>query len=121
MGIVGAPGGLRPYNVVYRSNAMSAMTTSTTTTPNTGSFSGKTSIKAVDRGTGAIYNLSPTVNQSFRVDVTDQAEPSNGSSADTYALRVWTTTGNYKVIGTYSAGGANTAQVPLQGGNVQVK
>lgn len=121
MGIVGAPSGARPYNVVFKSNAMSAMTTSATTTPKTGSFSGKTSIKAVDRTTGAMYNLSPTVNQSFQVDVTDNDGASAGTSPDMYAFRVWTSTGNYKVVGTYSAGGANTSQVPLQGGNVQVR
>jgi hypothetical protein len=121
MGIVGAPSGARPYNVIFKSNSMAAMTTSATTMPKTGSFSGKTSIKAVDRTTGTMYNLSPTVNQSFQVDVTDNDDAAAATIPDTYALRVWTTTGNYKVIGTYSAGGANTAQVPLQGGNVQVR
>jgi hypothetical protein len=100
---------------------MSAMTSKATTTPKTASFSGKNTIKAVDRLTGATYNLSGTINYNFQVDITDKSEPSSQTNPDTYALRVWTTTGNYKVIGTYSSTGANTAQAPLQGGNLQVK
>jgi MBG domain (YGX type)/Carboxypeptidase regulatory-like domain/Bacterial Ig-like domain (group 3) len=116
LGIAGAPAGVRSYNIIFKSNSMSAMT-STTTAPLTAQFTGKNTIKAVDRLTGLTYSLSGAINYNFQVDVTDNED----SSPDTYALRVWTTTGNYKVVGTYLPSGLNTAQVALQGGNIQVK
>jgi hypothetical protein len=100
---------------------MSGMTSTTNTTPKTARFTGRNTVKAIDRLTGTTYSLSGTINYNFQVDVTDAGEPSSVTNPDKYAMRVWTTTGDYKVIGAYGTNGANTAQVPLQGGNLQVK
>jgi hypothetical protein len=84
--------------------------------PCTAEFTGKNTVTAVDRVTGVAYSLGG--NYSFQVDVTDNGEP--GSSAattpDTYAIRVWTSSG-----GTYYQLGTPTSQVPLNGGNIQVR
>jgi hypothetical protein len=111
----GAPAGLRDYNLVVKSNAMTAMQLNSTATPATGTFTGKTNVMAVDRITGIAYNISAGLNLQFQVDVTDQGEPSTWNNPDKYALRVWNTTGDFKVVGT------KTAQLPLGGGNIQVK
>jgi hypothetical protein len=59
-------------------------------------------------------------NFQFQADVVDNGE-GNQASADRFGLRVWTTTGDYKVVGTYDAAGTNTGTVPFEGGNIQVK
>jgi len=97
---------------------MSALTQKCTTmTPKicTATFTGKATITAVNRSAGIAYSLGG--NYQFQVDVTDNGEP--GSSAtpapDTYAIRVWNTTGTYYQLGT------PTAQLNIQGGNIQVR
>ena len=111
----GAPAGLRDYNIVVKSNALTAMQLDSTATPATGTFTGKTNVMAVDRITGIAYNIGAGLNLQFQVDVTDQSESSASNNPDKYALRVWNTTGDFKVAGT------KTAQLPLGGGNIQVK
>ncbi len=72
----------------------------------------------MDRETGVTFNPGGTY--SFQVDVTDKGEPGSGpnvTTPDTYAFRIWdTTTGQ-----TYYQVGTPTAQVNINGGNVQVK
>lgn len=111
-------GGFLPtgeYNWVIKSNAMGALTQNcTTTTPKvrTATFTGKATITAVDRATGIAYSLGG--GYQFQVDVTDKGEP--GAGVDTYALRLWVTaTGSYYQLGTA------TAQVTINGGNIQVR
>jgi hypothetical protein len=120
---VGAPAGLRDYNFVVKGNSLSSLQLSTTTNPKTASFTGKSNITAVDRLTGVAYSLGG--NYQYQVDVTDRGEPGSGvANPDTYAIRVFDTSGNVIVIGTYSLNSGsfvNTAQVNIMGGNIQVK
>ena len=69
----------------------------------------------MNRSTGSAYNLGG--NQQFQVDVTDNGEPgsSNTPAPDTYALRVWSSSGTYYQLG------APTAQLKIAGGNIQVR
>lgn len=115
----GAPAGVRSYNLIFKSNAMTAMTSKTTTTPKTATFSGRNTIKAVDRLTGQTYDISAGTAYSFQVDVTDRGDAAG--TPDSYAMRVWSAGGVFKTVGSYSASGANTAQVNLGGGNLQIK
>jgi hypothetical protein len=118
----GAPAGLREYNIIYKSNVMSALQTSAATSPKTAMFTGKNNIRAVDRLTGMTYDITGGINYQFQVDVTDRSESGSSSEGfDSYAFRVWSVSGNYKVIGTYGSNGTNTSQVSLTGGNLQVK
>jgi hypothetical protein len=111
--------GLRDYNWIVKSNAMTALNQAcTTTTPVVcnATFTGKSTVTAVDRITGVAYSLGG--NYQFEVDVTDNGEPGSKSAVipDTYAIRVWTTT-----TGTYYQLGAPKVQVALNGGNIQVR
>lgn len=117
----GAPAGIRAYNLIAKSNAMSAMLINSTTTPKTSTFTGKNNLWAVDRVTGISYNIGGGLGLQFEVDATDTDNTSNSTNPDLYALRLWNTTGNYKVVGTYASSGANTSQIALGGGNIQVK
>jgi hypothetical protein len=106
------------YNWIVKANSMTALSQSCTTTlPKIckATFTGKSNITAINRATGLAYSLGG--NRSFQVDVTDAAEPgsSPGSGPDTYAIRVWDSTGTYYQFGT------PTAQIPLNGGNIQVR
>jgi hypothetical protein len=106
------------YNWIIKSNAMSALTqTCSTTTPKicTATFTGKANITAVNRDTGAAFSLGG--NYQFQVDVTDNGEPgaSNTPAPDTYAIRIWNTTGTYYQLG------APNAQQKIDGGNIQVR
>jgi hypothetical protein len=107
------------YNWIIKSNAMSGLTQScTTTTPKvcTASFEGKNNITAVNRTTGVSYSLGGNYN--FHVDVTDNSEPgsSPGAGPDTYTIRVWDgTTGTYYMLPGFPT------QVKIDGGNVQVR
>jgi hypothetical protein len=78
-------------------------------------FTGKSNITAVNRTTGVAYSLGG--NRSFQVDVTDASEPgsSPGAGPDAYAIRVWDSSGTYYQFGTPAA------QIPLSGGNIQVR
>jgi hypothetical protein len=115
------PGG--DYNWIIKSNAMTALNVtgvsgkcpSTTGTPCTATFTGKSTITAVNRATGTAYSLGG--NNQFQVWVTDNSEPGSkaATTPDTYALRVWDSTGTY-----YQLGDAN-AQLQLAGGNIQVR
>jgi hypothetical protein len=107
------------YNWIIKSNAMTGLTqTCTATTPKvcTATFSGKNNITAVNRATGVATSLGGAY--SFQVDVTDAREPgsSPGAGPDSYAIRVWKDT-----TGTYYQLGAPTAQLPIDGGNIQVR
>ena len=108
------------YNWIIKSNSWSGggLTQScTTTTPLVckASFSGKDTVVAVSRTTGAMYSLGGNYN--YQVDVTDNAEPgsSPGNGPDTYAIRIWSSTGTVHQVGT------PTAQLAIGGGNIQVK
>ena len=110
--------GLRDYNWIIKSNAMGALTQACTTTlPRIckATFTGKSTITAVDRVTGIAYGLGG--NYQFQVDVTDNGEPgsSPGVGPDTYAIRVWNSTGTCYQLGTPAA------QVKINGGNIQVR
>jgi hypothetical protein len=115
----GAPAGLRDYDIIMKSNSMSALALMNTTTPATAMFTGKNNVFAIDRLTGASYNIGGGLGLQFQVDVTDNGNGAN--SGDSYALRVWNTSGTYKQVGGYTPSGANTSQVTLGGGNLQVK
>lgn len=119
----GAPAGLRDYNFVIKGNTITSLQLSTTTNPKTAMFTGKANITAIDRLTGLAYSLGG--NYQYQVDITDKGEPGSGvTNPDTYAVRVFTTTGNVIVVGTYTPSNGsfvNTAQVNIMGGNIQVK
>ena len=107
------------YNWIIKSNAMSSLNqTCTTTTPKVckASFEGKNNITAVNRTTGVAYSLGGNYN--FHVDVTDNSEPgsSPGAGPDTYTIRVWDGT-----TGTYYALPGFPTQVKIDGGNIQVR
>jgi hypothetical protein len=114
----GAPAGVRDYDIIIKSNALSAMSLDKTVTPATGVFTGKNNVFAIDRLTGLSYNIAAGQGLQFEVDLTDAG---NGAAGDTYALRVWNNTGTYKAVGGYTASGKNTGQVAIGGGNLQVK
>ena len=106
------------YNWIIKSNAMNQLTQSCTTTlPKVckATFTGKSNVNAVNRATGLGYGLGGK--RQFQVDVTDNGEPGASSSAtpDTYAIKVWDTTGTYYQLG------SPTAQLALNGGNIQVR
>jgi hypothetical protein len=119
--IANPSGGFLPagsYNWIIKSNSMTGLAQSCTdTTPKvcTATFTGKSNITAVNRLTGVAYSLGG--NRSFQVDVTDNGEPGAKVAPvpDTYAIRVWESSGTYYQLGT------PTAQRNLEGGNVQVR
>jgi N-acetylneuraminic acid mutarotase len=117
--------GLREYNWIIKSNATGGLVLScTNSTPKvcTSTFTGKSTITAVDRLTGTAYSQGGNFN--YQVDLTDNGEPGASIPPDRYATRIWDSTGNYYVLGSYgpdNTGTTNTAQVPILGGNVQVK
>ena len=119
--VVNPAGGYLPagaYNWIVKSNVMDQLTQSCTlTTPKicSATFTGKSNITAVNRVTGVAYSLGG--NRQFQVDVTDKGEPGSSSATtpDTYAIRVWDLSGTYYQLGT------TTAQVALNGGNLQVR
>ena len=114
-------GGFLPaggYNWIIKSNAMTGLTQKCpvgSTVGCTATFTGKSTISAVNRLTGVSYSLGG--NNQFQVDVTDNGEPGSSSSTtpDTYALRVW------DVAGTYYRLATPTTQLGLKGGNIQVR
>ncbi len=115
-------GGFLPageYNWIIKSNAMTGLNqTCTTTTPKVckATFTGKSNITAVNRATGLAFSLGG--NYQFQVDVTDNSEPgsSPGAGPDSYAIRVWdTSTGTYYQLGT------PIGQLLINGGNIQVR
>jgi hypothetical protein len=81
----------------------------------TSTFTGKANITAVSRTTGLAYSLGG--NELFQVDVTDNGEPGSSSSTtpDTYAIKVWDSSGTYYQLG------SPTGQIALNGGNIQVR
>jgi Bacterial Ig domain/Bacterial cadherin-like domain len=106
------------YNWIIKANSMTALTQScNNATPKvcTATFTGKSNVTAVNRTTGIAYSLGG--NRSFQVDVTDASEPgsSPGSGPDSYAIRVWDSAGTYYQFGTQAA------QIPITGGNIQVR
>ena len=56
-------------------------------------------------------------NMQYQVDVTDNGEPgaSSAPTPDTYAIKVYDSSGTYYQLG------SPTAQVALNGGNIQVR
>jgi hypothetical protein len=106
------------YNWIIKANVMDALTQwcpSGTTVGCTATFTGKSNVTAVNRATGVAYSLGG--NRQFQVDVTDNGEPGSKSApvADTYALKVWETSGTYYQVA------APAAQRALEGGNIQVR
>jgi hypothetical protein len=121
MGISTAPNDTREYNWIIKSNAMTGLmlTNCTTTTPRVctnSTFSGKSTVTAVDRKTGIAYSLGG--NYAFQVNVTDNGEP---GTSDKYALRVMDGSTMYVVVGGYDANGTNMDQVVLGGGNIKIQ
>jgi hypothetical protein len=106
------------YNWIIKANVMDALSQkcpSGTTVGCTASFTGKSNVSAVNRATGIAYSLGG--NRQFQVDVTDNGEPGSKTATlpDSYALKVWETTGTYYQVAT------PTAQRALEGGNIQVR
>ena len=106
------------YNWIIKSNSMTGLTQKCpigTLVDCTATFAGKSTITAENRATGVSYSLGG--NNPFQVDVTDKGEPGSSSSTtpDTYALKVSDSSGPYYVLG------KPTAQVALNGGNIQVR
>jgi hypothetical protein len=106
------------YNWIVKSNAMTQLSQTCTTTKPTickATFTGKANITAVNRATGIAYSLGG--NLQFQVDVTDNGEPgaSSATTPDTYAIKVWDSSGTSYQLG------SPTAQIPLSGGNIQVR
>jgi hypothetical protein len=114
-------GGFLPagqYNWIIKSNSMTGLVQKCTTTlPKIcdATFTGKSNVTAVNRTTGVAYSLGG--NRQFQVDVTDNGEPGASSSTtpDTYAIRVWDSSGTYYQLGTPAV------QRALEGGNIQVR
>ncbi len=108
------------YNWIIKSNLMTGLSQSggapcPTNVICKSTFTGKSTITAVNRQTGLAYSLGG--NNSFQVDVTDKGEPGASSSTtpDTYAIWVWNSNGTcYRL-------GAADAQRALEGGNIQVR
>ena len=119
--VVNPAGGFLPageYNWIIKSNAMTQLTQSCTTTLPIickATFTGKATISAVNRATGLVYGLGG--NMQFQVDVTDNGEPGSSSSTtpDTYAIKVYDSSGTYYQLG------STTSQLALNGGNIQVR
>jgi hypothetical protein len=109
------------YNWIIKSNSWSGggftESCSPTTVICTADFSGKNTVVAISRTTGQMFSLGGGGIYSYQVDVTDNGEPGSSASTkpDTYAIRIWTSTGTYYQLGT------PTSQVALNGGNLQVK
>jgi len=106
------------YNWIIKSNVMTGLTQKCPTGTLIGctaTFAGKSTITAANRATGVQYSLGG--NNQFQVDVRDNGEPGSSSSTtpDTYALRVWDASGTTYQLGT------PTAQIALNGGNIQVR
>jgi len=133
MGITTAPNQVRAYNFWVKSNAMDALqqkcSDSVGTEPCWATITGKSNVKAIDRDTGKEYTLGADIlgnQQMFQVDVTDTGEPGSktATTPDGYAIRVWTSNGTVYQVGTARTsfeGTPNGTQVPLAGGNVQVR
>ena len=119
--VVNPTGGFLPagdYNWIVKSNDMKALSVKcTTTTPKicSATYTGKATLTAANRVTGTAYPIGG--NYQFQVDVTDKGEPgsSNTLTPDTYAIRVWSSAGTVYRLG------SPTAQVPITGGNIQVR
>jgi hypothetical protein len=137
LGVVGAPNANRAYNFIIKSNAMTSLQQTggsngqcTPTAPCYASFSGKSNVSAVDQVTGTTYAIDASLignQQYFSVDVTDKSEPGSPSTPpqDSYAIRVWTSAGDFYnagTMGTWSSGPTFTpgTQIVLSGGNIQV-
>jgi hypothetical protein len=93
---------------------LTTLTTTCTTKlpPCYASFTGKANVTAVNRGSGTPYSLGGNFTQ--QVDVTDRGEPPT-QTPDSYAVRVISDRRIYYQLGT------PTQQIPLGGGNVQVR
>jgi hypothetical protein len=115
----GAPAGMREYDIIIKSNAMSAVALDPTKSPATGAFSGRNNVFAIDRLTGVSYTISGGLGLQFQVDVKDAGNP--GTAGDTYALRVWNSSGTYKQVGTHQPSNNTMTGVALGAGNIQVK
>jgi hypothetical protein len=136
MGVTTAPNAVRDYNFWVKSNSMDGLQQKCSTTlgaePCWATLTGKSNVKAIDRATGTEYTLGADIignQQFFQVDVTDRGEPgaSPSPNPDSYAIRVWTSSGTFYQVGIprTSFGDATTesngTQIQLSGGNIQVR
>jgi hypothetical protein len=96
------------YDYVVKSNSWTGGGLSFGT--NTSSFSGKANLTAINPSTGLAVSGIGGGNYTYRVDVTD-----NGSTGDTYAISVYTSTGTL-----YHQAGTTASQLPLGGGNIVI-
>jgi hypothetical protein len=102
------------YTWVVKSNAMKAYSQQCTLQRVCGAtFSGKATIKAVNRGTGKTYSLGGGFG--FDVQVTDNGEPGVRAPADTYTIRVSDGARTVHTVGSSGAG------ITIGGGNIQVR
>jgi len=134
------PSGIADYNIIVKSTSTTAAGSSmylqecVPTTQCYVSFAGKATVKAVNRSTGATYNLGDLLGggAQFQVDGLDAGEPgSTGPGPDTFAIRVWAAGGNIIVFDglmgspSYDGdkdnnGSSSRKQILINGGNVQV-
>jgi hypothetical protein len=79
-------------------------------------FAASSTLRATNQDTRTEYDVAQVVTQ--RVDVTDGGEPGSrpGGGPDAYAIRVY-----HPVTGTIFQLGTPQSQIPLQGGNIQVR
>jgi hypothetical protein len=131
---------VRPYNFIIKSNSMDTLTTKCTNPlasspePCWATIVGGSNVKAVDRLTGIEYTLSAGYignQQKFQIDVTDIGEPGSSrwtnDGPDGYAIKIWTSTSTWYQVGTQrttfadATGFPNGTQLPLKGGNIQVR
>lgn len=132
------PAGMADYNLQIKSNSTTLFTIADCagTKPRTcySTFSGKATVKAIDRLTGTTYDVGAALggNVQFQIDVWDGGEPgsSPGVGPDTFAIRVWNASTNIVVLdslpnSTYDGDkdlnpALNQKQVLINGGNIQV-
>jgi hypothetical protein len=93
----------------------------------TSTFTGKATVKAINRLTGVQTNLGQLMNSSisFQLDATDAGEPgsSPGSGPDSFAIRVYDANGtimNLDSTPTDVYNGARSSQNLLNGGNLKI-
>jgi hypothetical protein len=133
------PSGVYDYNIIVKSTSTTAAGSSLylqecVLTQCYASFGGKATVKAVNRSTGASYNLGDLLggNAQFQIDGLDAGEPgSTGPGPDSFAIRVWAAGGNIIVFDgnmtspTYDGDkdtdtNLSRKQILTNGGNVQV-
>jgi len=122
------PAGVADYNFQIKSNSTTQFTITCTGTPQvcTSTFTGKVTVKAINRATGVSYDVGTVLggNVQFQIDVTDGGEPgsSPGVGPDKFAARVWNASSTILNLDSVpDATYTGTNQIFLNGGNIQVR